>query len=572
MTPIWLPREAAPADRAAELATLLEAVETGGMIGLGGPPGAGKTTLAGAVAAAARRPIVAVSLRGCVNEADATRALGAAAGTLPCGDERATAERLAALPGLLLVVDDVADVAVLAPIERMVTELADCRALVLSETTLLPHHLQLGDEGVEARLGERLGGDVEERLAALPPEVALLRVFPMGVPAGAIGPIPEFLRVPDDRGRIVLRRAVATRLPNAPLPPLDGLRKALQPLLDLGRGLHLTRAADPRDILLLRALAAHAPDASGRAELLAAEVRLLLVAGQPDVAGARLAAATTAGFAGDALVALARAELAFAVGDTDSAWSNAIAAADAQGAAGDPAGRAVTWRRVAERLAERGEIDRADEAWRRARQASRLLGDEGGVGASMRGAAALALSRGEWVGASALHEEAAETVPPPAERTNLRLGELTLALVRGENARLRRGLDALEEAASGDELLQANLARRRADALLRQGDHEGARAAADRAATLYSGLGETLAAGNATRLGADAAALAGQLAEAQRRYERALRAQVRTRDWAGLVRTLDHAALVAEAGGDAERARLWREQRAGAQRARGLEG
>jgi tetratricopeptide (TPR) repeat protein len=279
---------------------------------------------------------------------------------------------------------------------------------------------------------------------------------------------------------------VAARLPAAAPTLPDALRRALQPLLDLARGGHLTHPPDPRDVLLLRALAVATPEAAARAELHAAEARLLVGFGQPEAAGARLAGTIGGGFAGEALLALARAELAFAVGDVDAAWSNALAAAEAQGAAGDAAGRAVTWRRVAERLAERGEIERADEAWRRARQASRLLRDDGGLAAAMRGAAALALSRGEWVGASALHEEAAETVAPAAERANLRLSELTLALVRGENARLRRGLDALEEAATDDALLAANLARRRADAALRQGDQEGAREAADRAADLHA--------------------------------------------------------------------------------------
>ena len=548
------------------------------MVGLGGEPGVGKTTLAGAVARASGRAIVAVSLAGCTTADDAVRALGDAAGTARCGDEGATLEALRRSPPLFFVIDDVSEAATLAPVERLLAGLADTRALVLSERAFLPRHIEIGDasggapgSALLARLCQSLGvTDPQEALEALPPEAKALAHFPMGVPAGTYGTLPSSILRPDLRDRLILRRGIAVRLLARAMPNPEPALKALHPLLDLARGAHPSKVPDVRDVLLLRALRerrdAHDPL---RAELAAAEARLLVIFGQPQGAGAVLnAEAATEGFAGQALLGQARAELAFALGDLDSAWANALTTAEALGAAGDAPGRATIWRRVAERLAERGEVERADEAWRRARHASRLLGDEGGLAAAMRGAAALALSRGEWVGASALHEEAGEIPASHAERTNLRLGELTLALVRGENARIRRGLDAMEDAAGDDVLLRANLCRRRADALLRDGDHDGAALAADRAASLYAALGEGIARGAALRVGADIAAMAGRPAEAHGRYEAALREQVRARDWAGLVRTLDHAATLEEHVGNAERARLLRDQRAGAQRTR----
>lgn len=548
------------------------------MVGLGGEPGVGKTTLAGAVARASGRAIVAVSLAGCTTADDAVRALGDAVGAGPCGDEGATLQALRRSPPLFFVIDDVAEADTLAPVERLVAGLANTRVLVLSERALLPRHIEIGDasggapgSALLARLCQSLGvTDPQDALEALPPEAKSLAAFPMGVPAGTFGPLPATILQPDLRDRLILRRGIAARLPPSAASNAEPVLRALHPLLDLARGAHPARVPDVRDVLLLRALREGRPSHDPvRAELAAAEARLLVIFGQPQGAGAVLnAEAGVEAFSGQALLGQARAELAFALGDLDSAWANALTTAEALGAAGDAPGRATIWRRVAERLAERGEVERADEAWRRARHASRLLGDEGGLTAAMRGAAALALSRGEWVGASALHDEAGEIPASHAERTNLRLGELTLALVRGENARIRRGLDAMEDAAGDDVLLRANLSRRRADALLRGGDHEGAALAADRAAGLYGTLGEGVARGAALRLGADIAAMAGRPAEAHGRYESALREQVRARDWAGLVRTLDHAATLEEHVGNTERARLLRDQRAGAQRTR----
>jgi tetratricopeptide (TPR) repeat protein len=172
------------------------------------------------------------------------------------------------------------------------------------------------------------------------------------------------------------------------------------------------------------------------------------------------------------------------------------------------------------------------------------------------------------VGAGALCEQAAESTPSPLERLNLRLTELDLALVRGEAPRLSRALDSLEAEGNEDALLRANLWRRRADALLRTADLDGAVLAADRAAGLYGALGEGVARGAALRLAADGVALAGRYAEAFERYDAALGAQVRSRDWSGLARTLDHAAALADAAEWRDHARRLREQRAGVVRLR----
>ena len=579
MTPPWLPRSTTLPGRAVTAHVLRNALQSTPWVGIGGDPGVGKTSLAAVVARTSKRPIVAISLLACTTSDDAVRAIGDALGLPRCGDEGAALDALRLQPDTFFVIDDAANDCVLAPVERILAALPEARALVVSEAQLLPRHIEIGDPSggasgrtLLARLSEALGlPDAGTAFASLPASVDLLARFPMGVARGALGDLPSAILRPDIRERAILRRGVAAYLPTRTPPSSERVTRSVQALLDLARGAHPSRIPDIRDVLLLRALRLQRPLGDlVRTELAAAESRCLLIAGQAEAAATVLAGDTlNSTQPGHALLSQARTELAFALGDLDSAWVNALSTADALGAAGDASGRATMWRRVAERLAERGEVERADDAWRRARHASRLLGEEGGLAAAMRGAAALALSRGEWVGASALHEEAAESPAPPSERTNLRLGELTLALIRGENASIQRGLDALQANAGDDDLLLANLDRRRADALIRAGDPGAALVAADRAALRYGQLGEGVARGAALRLGADITAMMGRPEQAHTRYERAMREQVRSRDWAGLARSLDHAATFAEHVGNLDRARLLRDQRAGVQRTRG---
>ncbi len=575
MTPPWLPLPTELPGREDELAVLARMLADGGIVGIDGAPGVGKTTLAGAAARASGRPLFAVSMLCCRDDNDAQRALGDAAGTSPVGDEGALAAAMRSRPGLLVIVDDVECIGVLAAVERLLAAVSGSAALIVSEAPLVAPSVPLGEVGghpsgtaLLSRLGEQLGVEPGGALAALGPAAALLAGWPSGLAAGTVDRVPTAALRADLRDRCVLRRGIAVRLDVVPPAP-DAARRSVQPIVDLARGAHLAAIPDVRDIFVLRQLATLVSEPTGRAELAAAEARCLLVFGQPDAAATCLASASGGGGAGDALLAATRSEIGFHLGDLDAAWVHALAAADAFGAAGDAAGRASLWRRVAERLTERGEVQRAEEAWRRTRQASRLLGDTTGLAAALRGAASLALSRGEWIGAGALHEEAAAADTAVHERLNLRLGEAALGLVRGEHASVRRALDALSPVAGEDALFRANLARRRADALFRGGDHESAILEAERAAALYGALGEIVAAGSAWRLGADALALAGRLREAHEHYEKALRLQLRCRDWNGLARTLDHAALLADSLALPERARLLREQRVAVQRARG---
>jgi tetratricopeptide (TPR) repeat protein len=525
---------------------------------------------------------LALSLLGCIDADDGVRALGDALGVLPCGDEIAIARGLLNHPTTLLVVIDDANSEESCRAVETLLESRTGRFLLMihdgiwetATVTLSPlsgggYHDAVGNPTV-ARLEGALGVPLAESLASVGAELQLLAALEAGVPRHFVPNVPTALLRPEARDRAVLRPGAAALAVTTVPPESEVLQAVFAPLLELGRGGHLARQLDPRDILLLRQAEAHVSDPAIIAELRCARVRLLLAAGQPIPARRLLRITFGTSSRATGLLRWAEVDVALHLGEPNTAWNAADLAAEALGMAGEVSARACLWRRLAERLAERGDIARADEAWRRARQAARQAGDDAGIAAAMRGAAGLALSRGEWVGAGALHEEAAENLhSAPLESLNLQLGELALALVRGEAGRIRQALDRLEGAAGSDALVSANLWRRRADALLRQGDLDGAGVAADRAAGLYAALGEWVARGCALRLGADVASLAGQPHEAFRRYDAALHVQLDSRDWRGIIRTLDHLAVLADHLGDAVGARRYRENRSATIRAMG---
>lgn len=586
MIPAWLPLRPDLPGRAAEIAEGRARLERDGIFTIGGAPGIGKTSLAGAVVAIPGRTLVAVSLLGCEDAADAVRALGEAVGIRPVGDEGALFDAMRAYGPLDLVADDIGTDAVLEPLHRAAAAAADARLVLVSEAplpggveigglsdallqALAPDADPAGFDGnpLLARLSGALSVPLDEALARLGALGGLLAAFPVGF-AGLGGSLPAVATVPD-ADRVVLRRGIAARI--RPLADADAAAMALpavEGLLALARGAHVPGLPDPRDLLLLRRLATLVPARADACRCLAAAARLAAAAGQVQVARALLVDRLREGGAPADVATLlwADGDALLAVGEVEDALGRYVDASALFRRARDPARAATLHRRVADRLAARGQVSQAESHYRQARQLYRAEDDAVGVAATLRGAADLAVGAGEWVTAGTLHEQVAATVDRAGgaalERANLRLGEATLAIARGEYSRAERLLHALGVLANDQPLLRANVARRRADLLLRRGDHEGATGAARQAAALYATLGEAPANAACARLLGDVAAAAGRLEEARATYRQALRLQVRIQDLRGLLKTLEHAAVVEESLGRLDEARKLREQRA----------
>ena len=587
MIPAWLPLRPDLPGRAKVIAEGRERLAREGTLALAGLPGIGKTAVAGAVLAGSGRAILAVSLLGCEDPADVVRALGEAVGIRPVGDEGALLDALRAHGPVDLVADDIGSDAILEPIHRAVAAASDARLVLVAEAPLpgalvldgladallaplAPDFDPASFDGnpLLARLGGALSRPVAEALARRGAPAALLAALPVGLATAAGLSLPAVATVPDP-DRVVLRRGIAARV--TPLSDAEAATRALpllEGLLALARGAHPPGLPDPRDLLLLRRLGRMAPTVADANRCLAAAARLAAGAGQVQVARALLVDRLRAGGAPVDVATLvwADGDALLAAGEVEDALGRYAGASALFRRAHDTRRAATLHRRVGDRLAARDQQTQAENHYRQARQLYRTDDDALGVAATLRGAAELAVGAGEWVSAGTLHEQVAATVDAattaPLERANLRLAEASLAIVRGEYGRAERLLHALGGLAAEHPLLRANVLRRRADLLLRRGDHDGAATAARQAATLYATLGEAPANAACARLLGDIAAAAGRLPEARAGYREAVRLQVRVQDLRGLLRTLEHAAVVEDALGDTDAARRLREQRA----------
>lgn len=573
MTPPWLPLVAELPSRADVIAAVEAA--PGPIVEIIGAPGIGKTAVAGAVLARRGRGWRAMSALGCEDGDDFIRALGDAFHVLPVGDEGQVRARLRTLGDAVLFCDDVATDAVFAEVERLAADLPGLRILVAAEVARLPSPVHLGPVDIAPitdQFGELEGNPTLARLCAalsLPLDEAMARIqgaaaelvaWPMGLPGAPGRELPAAALRPDLKDRTILRRGVATRLD----PGGDKLVRArMAPLLDvLAVDGHLPATPDVRDLLVLRRMARSGLDPM---RTCAAAARLAALFGQRHVALAILGEGHPESPADGAVLMWARADVTLAGGDVAEAVRDAEEAARLYARAEDSAGQAALLRRTGDRLAARGEIERAEDAYGQARALYRRMAEPRGIAATQRGAADVALASGTSVGVGALHDEVTatlQTIPEPRlERANLRLGQAALATGRGE---LQRAAQVLQELVLDDAppLLRANVARRRADMALRAGDLDLARREAEAATELYQQIGEVVAAAAALRVVGDALAAQGDCAAAVRRYTEALRLHVSARDLRGLMRTLEHAATVAEWAGDMDLARRWRSQRA----------
>ncbi len=575
MTPPWLPLSPDLPGREDAISAGLRALDRSAIVGIVGPPGVGKTSVAGAMLARSGRAGVGISFVGCESGPDAMRALGDALGARPRGNELAVTVALRKFEAALVVADDVASEDVLDTLQQVVAAVPGTSALVVSETAYLSESIELGDVGENpllARVAAAMGLSIADALTRISRRAGALVAFPMGLPADAGLGIPAVALRPDLRDRAVLRRGVAVHL----TPGADAVESALSYVgsqLALARGAHLDDSIDIRDALLFRALARSLPTRVDGAMCMGVAARLVAVAGQVDVARQMIQAHADGVDRGPsasdahAMLLWADGDVLLLSGEVDDALRRFRDAAERFHRTGAVAMHATLLRRTADRLAVRSEIVTAEEGYRQARAIYRALGDHDGVAATLRGAADLSVCSGEWVSAGALHEQIAEQIGDAvgaelsAEWMNLRMGQASLATARGEYAAAEVMLASLSDAAAREPLLRANVFRRKADLLLRRGQHDGASSAADQAASLYAQVGEGPAQAAAMRLGADIAAAAGKLADARSRYRKAMLLQVRLRSMHGLARTLSHAAALEEALGNIDGARRMRAQR-----------
>jgi tetratricopeptide (TPR) repeat protein len=464
-----------------------------------------------------------IDVHGCEAEADRVLCLGRALGCVPPGEPAGIAEALGRTrPAAVVCVGDTLPGP--AEQERLAGLAPEARWIHLSWPPEAPTDLDPAD-----------------------PARAALSALPRGLP-GTVRLEAGATR-PTDPGRAALLRPAAGAEP----PPLAAVLVAelLHGPLRLAEDAPLPDGTTVADLFALRWLAAHHPQPDTAARAGAAAARVQLAWGQPAAAQAVLRAATlrSATASASARARLDQAEgdvLAHLGEDEAAAAAHERAAARLRGAA-DIALLLRFTRRRAEGLLARGRPAAAQPHLRTARALSRELADPLASAAALRASGDAAAAAGERLGAEALYDQAAATPVPSGERTNRLLGEIGLALRRGEFEQAGALLARLPPDASG--LARAGALHRAAEHALHTGDLVRAPRAAAQAADAFARSGAVEGQARATRLLGDTHAAAGRRHEALRCYADALELQIRVRDLAGARRTLAHGARVAEDGG-----------------------
>ena len=589
--PPWLPIDPEPPGRTALVVSLCTVLsKPGALVSLVAGPGTGATTAAGAVATrmARRLPVCVARLAGGADVAHIFHTIGHALGSPFPRDQSAVCEALSEAGPILLVLDDADAPGTETVVERLSAVAPEARFLAVGRRAVLMEHvvsmpaLDDGqalarardiDAGAEpppanlvlARLRRGCGPSGEDPwgfLVELPPAADLLAAFMGGVPGAAPVGVPGDLLLFQSAGRVAMRRSVAealrARRPRSDAELAEDLHPRCAALLRVAEEPSLIGKPDPRDMPLLRHLAAHHPDTDVASRAAAAWSRFQVAAGHTSTArvwrsrersdfDSGLPAARLAWAEGDALLSdgeQGEALVAYEIAATQLRRERATALLGG------------LHRRCADRLLGREELAAAEEHLEEALAITRSLGDSLGLALSLRSLACLRIAQGVEQEAEQELDRACELLTPLEHQgvlpSSLRLARAELALVQGRPDAAEVELQQALLNGSPQPLEQADHARLLADLALRRGQLEVAEQQVERALSFYGQAGERACLAAAHRLLGDVAALRGQPLLADARYQRATREHVRAADMRGLARTLAHRATLERELGDGQ--------------------
>jgi tetratricopeptide (TPR) repeat protein len=586
--PPWLPVAPDPPGRTAVVEhTCALLAAHGAMVSLVGAPGTGATTVAGAVAMRMSKsiPVCCLRLAGCSELPQLFHAIGFALGASFPRDQAAVCETLREAGPTLLVLDDADQPDTATAVERLAAVAPEARFLTVGRSPVFQDRLVhlsplLGtegseldpalnpDTGVESGAGNLVlryllqrptGEDPWGFLDDLPEGADLLASFPAGIPGGRPRGVPANLLLPTPAGRTTLRRCVAEALLARRRLGERELALALLPrcgqLLRVAEEPSLASAPHPADLAVVAFLAEHHPDAGEASRARAAWSRFVVAAGQASAGRVWRDDEQLTGERGryGALLAWAEGDALLAEGDVDPALVAFELAASQLRRAGEVRQLAAFHLRCADRLQARAAFDSAAEHAQEARDLFDSLPDPVGQATVRRCDAAALLAMGLPDEAQRALAEARACLEAPqrpiAIPSSLLLTELALAIVRGEPDRAEELIEQARGSLGSNPFHQGLLAQLQAELALREERPEDAEKLLDRALEHFGRAGDRRALGVALRLQGDCAALSGQLHQAEARYLRATREQVRCGDIHGLARTLEHRrALEAEQG------------------------
>jgi len=307
---------------------------------------------------------------------------------------------------------------------------------------------------------------------------------------------------------------------------------------------------DPMALFGLRLIAESATDPNIACLAAAAAARVRLMVGQPIDALARIDQALSRTTLADpvhrAILIWTEAIVQLGIGEralASARFEEAITVVHSQR---DLNLLATMHRQWADAITARGLMRQAAEHYRTARGLYRRQGNHEGMSATVRGAADIAVCSGETLSAEALYDQADMSTTTDIEQANRLVGQAGLAIATRAWGTASALFGRLQRMQPTEPLILANIKRREADQAFHSGDLVSATQAAQDAQKLYAQAGATAAGARCKRLETDAAVLQGELKTALRGYRDAAHIQIKTGDWLGLQRTVEHMSHLCE--------------------------
>jgi tetratricopeptide (TPR) repeat protein len=498
-------------------------------------------------------PGLIVRLGGCRTLADAVLQLGWEVGAQSPGSPVSTGAALAGTDDLTIVIDARgSDPDLVLAVQSSLATIAVSARWLIATLEPVPDHVHMLTDDQGQAMPEEIS--LQAELAALLPNSDRLK-FELetayqahDAPPGCVDPnlVRRLLRHP--------QRSIASLS--------DQMIEHHRDLLSIATGSHLAGIAGPEDLFGLRLISEHASDSNVACLAAAAAARLRNRLGQPAEAFERIEQALSRALLADpahrALVVWAHARVHLDLGDLQRAAERFKEATHLVHVSRDLALLTTMHRRWADTLAARSELNAAAEHYRTARSLFRRRGDAEGLAATLRGSADVAVAAGEAVSAEALYDQAEMTTTSNIEQANRYLGWAGLAIAQGELTRARTFTEKAQRVAGDHPLVMANCARRKSDIALHSGDPVTAAIEAEVARSAYALKGDHSAAARCIRILGDSAACQGHLQEAATHYHRALSAQIRVGDMAGLHKTISHVIALEDDVGDQNKADVLR--------------
>jgi len=519
------------------------------------PESTTRLSLLAAVAGDHPGEVLAARLTGCEDAPDVVRAIGFALKLPLPGEATRVGKALATMGNILLVLEGADAPGTLQVIDNLRGLAPHVRILLGTENV---HH-EIPRLDLSAALAHLPDPMLEEAPPAPSATQTALAYVPGGVGIEEL-PLPDWAALPIDNHTVALRPEHRKRFLKAGTGDPQSAARVLFPYasthLALATGGPLRRLPRHHEVLLARFLAEHLTWSSDACAASATAARLLAITGQIQTALSLVQDTMNrheeANESDLALLHWAQGDLFLSCGlleESQTAYEHAQSKLSQV-----PDLRLSMLRRCGDALANHALFDLANSRYQQARDLARELGDPLIHAATLRGSADVAVYCGEIKTADALYDQAEHLLGQHPrsleEQSNLDLGRATLHLARGELREARNRLKRASKNAEDSPQLQASIAQRGAELLLRQGHSDRAEAMIRSAIQGFLHTGQHTASARAIRTHGDIHGVSGRYLEAVDCYQNSIAKCARAGEFRGALKALSHHVALERSGVD----------------------